>query len=94
VLVALIGPRWKLARLHEGGDVLHDELTLALAAPDKVVIPVLAFGGELPKHDALPADLRALPETNTLAVPDNAHWPEFLERIVRDVRSALDTPRP
>ncbi|MEM7311049.1 MAG: SUMF1/EgtB/PvdO family nonheme iron enzyme [Planctomycetota bacterium] len=68
VLLVLIGKRWLFAqdefgrrRLDHETDWVRREVSLALAAPECTVIPVLVDGAVLPKHaEALPPDLAGL----------------------------------
>jgi hypothetical protein len=92
VLVCLIGPSWQPDRLHVPDDLVHVEISTALRA-SKVVIPVLAFGGQLPERGALPDDLREFPLSNWREVRDESAWASLVETLVSDVREAIDTTR-
>ena len=72
VVVAVIGPRWLgitdargERRLLQGDDWVRAEIAEALLA-GKTVIPVLVEGAARPTGDALPPDLKDLPELQSL----------------------------
>src|SRR5260221_12041928 len=71
VLLVLIGKRWRgeregaLARIHEPGDLVRQEVAAALARGMRV-IPVLLDETAMPTEAQLPDDLRTLANRNPL----------------------------
>jgi TIR domain len=93
VLLALIGKRWRgerdgaVPRLFEAGDFVRQEVAAGLAKGLRV-IPVLLDGVAMPDPAHLPPDLGALAGRNALEL-DNTRFAADIERLVREVRSAL-----
>ena len=93
VLLALIGKRWRgerdgaAPRLFEAGDFVRQEVAAGLAKGLRV-IPVLLDGVAMPDPAHLPPDLGALAGRNALEL-DNTRFAADIERLVREVRSAL-----
>jgi len=93
VLLALIGKRWRgdrddaMPRLFEADDFVRQEVAAALAKGLRV-IPVLLDGVAMPEPAQLPPDLKALAGRNALEL-DNARFAADMERLVRELRSAL-----
>src|SRR5688572_19682016 len=56
IVLALIGKRWSPEKLRNSRDFIHLEIRTALKKKIRV-IPVLLEGAEMPKPEALPADL-------------------------------------
>ena len=84
LVFALIGPRWQpeWQKRRERGedDVLHFELTEALAQ-GKRVIPVLVGGATLPQAQSLPPELQGLLDRQA-AVLDEARYASDLRQLL------------
>ena len=89
VVLVVIGPHW-LARAADGGeprlfeddDVVHLEISRALALPGVQVIPVLVGDARLPGADELPEDLTPLSRRQAFQLSDS-RWDHDVDRLAR-----------
>jgi len=87
VLLALIGPRWRDARLEDPEDLLRHEIASALRAQKKIlVIPVLVGGAKMPSVDDLPDDIKLL--------AGRQHYELTERRWIDDCRKLATTLQP
>lgn len=87
-VLVLIGPDWSLIkdkagtrRLDNPEDTVRLEIARALARKDRLVIPVLVGGAEMPSADELPPELKALVRRNAFELSDT-RWNYDLKQLV------------
>jgi hypothetical protein len=86
-LIVLIGPNWLVrndagtSRLHEPGDHVAGEILAALEQ-ERLVIPVLVDGANMPREEELPVPLRALARRNAVTVSDEG-WIADVTRLAK-----------
>ena len=90
VMICLIGPRWSTARLHEDADYVRRELTAALQA-GKTVVPLVAFGGQLPRSEDLPESIVGLLTGQSLHINGNDDWKNGFASLLREVDRVVAT---
>lgn len=94
VVLVVIGPYWLAPaadggepRLFEDDDVVHLEISRALALPGVQVIPVLVGDAPLPGADELPEDLAPLSRRQAFELSDS-RWDHDVDRLVRVLSKA------
>jgi hypothetical protein len=88
VLLAIIGPRWLVARdrrtrarrLKSSTDWVRIEIEAALRRDRIKTIPVLVQGAPMPKADQLPENLKALSNRQALELSDS-RWRDDVKRL-------------
>lgn len=87
-VLVVIGPEWSLIkdktgarRLDNPEDTVRLEIAKALTRPDRLVIPVLVGGAQMPMADELPPELKALAHRNAFELSDK-RWNYDLEQLV------------
>lgn len=93
-LLVVIGRRWAAdagdgspSRLFDADDWVRTEIEAALSQ-DKVIIPVLVGGAEMPPATVLPDSIRQLTRIQA-ANFDDRHWNADLESLVARLRTML-----
>ena len=99
VVVAIIGPKWLSAkdqherrRIDQEDDWVRRELEIALGS-DRVVVPVVFDGTEMPRADALPEPIRSLADWQPLhgrTESINNDIQPLLRELVEQGRARLD----
>jgi CheY-like chemotaxis protein len=92
LMVALIGPGFDVARLHEPGSVVAFEWQRA-RCHGGAVVPLLVDGARMPADAALPAPLRWFTRRNAYALRRETLVPD-VERLLADLPALAGTPRP
>lgn len=83
-MICLIGPRWDLSRLANEQDYVRRELQVVLES-GKAVIPLVAFGGQLPSRSQLPAQLQNLLDRQAVRIEDNNAWEAGMVAVLTEV---------
>lgn len=88
VVLAVIGQDWITARLQDPGDVLRQELELALEN-QVTLIPLLVHGARVPLPASLPDSLLPLTELHALSVDSGTDFDNHIERLIRGIEGSL-----
>ena len=88
VVLVVIGPEWTFVkdktgnrRLDNPNDTVRLEVAKALGRKDRLVIPVLVGGAQMPSEDELPSELRELAQRNAFELSDT-RWTYDFDRLV------------
>src|SRR5688500_9109081 len=91
-LLVVIGPHWlgeeNRRRLHEPGDFVRQEIAAGLHSKGVKVIPVLVNGGEMPRADELPKELKPLTRRTAIKLSDD-HWDYDTQRLLDALRGLV-----
>jgi hypothetical protein len=94
VVVALIGTRWQTELLRDRTDFVRLELLCAHRS-DRMIVPVLHSGREMPRADELPDDLAWLPTLSAFTIgPQPNHIADLhrLIEVVLRIEDELEAP--
>ncbi|HET7543736.1 MAG TPA: DNRLRE domain-containing protein [Polyangiaceae bacterium] len=84
VLVAIIGPRWRVDRLQNEGDFVRGEIEAALRR-NIPTIPVLVEGAQLPAAKDLPAGMQPLVRRQSVEVEAGSDFKSDVARLVAGI---------
>ena len=92
IVIVVIGSDWLRAgsdewgkrRIDQENDWVRQELAFALAAKDKVVIPVLVREAKLPPPDALPESVRELTHRQAIEIR-TSYWDHDINLLLRQL---------
>src|SRR5687767_1156319 len=91
-LLVVIGPGWldegNRRRLHEPGDFVRQEIAAGLHSEGVKVIPVLVNGGEMPRADELPEEIKPLTRRTAIKLSDD-HWDYDTQRLLDALRGLV-----
>jgi formylglycine-generating enzyme required for sulfatase activity len=96
VILAIIGPKWAQImqeRAHQANDFVRIEIENGLAL-NKLVIPVLVMGAEMPDFSPLPASIQDLQWRNKAEIRRQPHLPQDCEALARGILTILTPPPP
>lgn len=99
VVLVLIGPNWLgipgpdgTRRLDNPEDILHQEISMALARPGTRVIPVLLGGATMPPIAELPAPLKPLARRQAIDISDR-RWSFDVAQLIAAIEPLVGSQR-
>lgn len=84
VVLAIIGPDWLTPRLNDPGDLLRQEIELALEQ-ELTVIPVLVRNGNVPQLEQVPPSLQGLLEIQAMTVASGKDFSVHTRQLIEGI---------